>query len=113
MEDPIRNYWQIRLGELKAAVEDNDFKVFWQKMLMRQKRLFSDPRFPTRLARPLYGGLARRFSGGPDTEPTVAFTSSVIQLRKERPLNLGIGALTHGAAFLKIIVSDIPPIEQE
>ena len=28
MEDPIKNYWQIRLGKLKAALENNDFEVF-------------------------------------------------------------------------------------
>jgi len=28
MEDPIKNYWEIRLGTLKAALEANDFEVF-------------------------------------------------------------------------------------
>ena len=58
-------------------------------------------------------GLFAIFCGEPDTDPTVAFTSSVIQSRKERALNPGIGALAHGPSFLKIIVWGIPPIEQE
>jgi len=33
---------------------------------------------------PFSGGLVRWLYGGSDTDPTVAFTSSVIQLRKQR-----------------------------
>ena len=39
MEDPIRNYWQIRLGELKAAVEDNDFEVFLAENVDEAKKI--------------------------------------------------------------------------
>jgi anion-transporting ArsA/GET3 family ATPase len=46
MEKPIRNYWQLRLGNLKEALESNNFEVFIADNAREAGRLVMDKILP-------------------------------------------------------------------
>jgi L-lactate utilization protein LutB len=46
MEDPIKNYWQIRLGKLKTALENNDFEVFLADNVDEAKKIVLEDIIP-------------------------------------------------------------------
>lgn len=46
MEKPIRNFWQLRLGNLKEALESNNFEVFMADNAREAGRLVMDKILP-------------------------------------------------------------------
>jgi L-lactate utilization protein LutB len=46
MEKPIRNYWQLRFGNLKEALESNNFEVFMADNAREAGRLVMDKILP-------------------------------------------------------------------
>jgi len=46
MEKPIENYWQIRLGKVKEALEENNFEVFLAQNVEEAKRILLEEILP-------------------------------------------------------------------
>jgi L-lactate utilization protein LutB len=46
MDKPIENYWQIRLSELKEALEENNFEVYIAKNTAEAKRIVLEQILP-------------------------------------------------------------------
>lgn len=46
MEKPIENYWQIRVNEVKASLEGNNFEVFLAENLAQAKKIVLEEIFP-------------------------------------------------------------------
>lgn len=46
MEKPIENYWQIRLNEVKASLEGNNFEVFIAENVAQAKKIVLEEIFP-------------------------------------------------------------------
>ena len=63
MDKPIENFWQIRLSEVKAALEDNNFEVFLAQTEADVHQIVLDDLIPRLKPRTVSWGGSMTFTG--------------------------------------------------
>ena len=62
MDNPVENFWEIRLEEIKNQLEKNNFQVFISKDLNETKRIVLEKIIPSTSARTVSWGTPSRVS---------------------------------------------------